>query len=120
MPESYFGFADGILAGPLMSIGKNRHMVFDWIKAAKIIKEQKPRVASAGLNGDWSHTGGDIYNDGKPVFDSYTYLQSIWAKPTLVLNDDEELECWLYTDEDEYGWDEKTKWPKEAIDILND
>ena len=28
-------------------------MVFDWNKAARIIKEQNPKIASAGLSGDW-------------------------------------------------------------------
>ena len=35
---------------------RNRHkelMVFDWNKAARLIKERKPFVASAGLRDDW-------------------------------------------------------------------
>ena len=33
------------------------HMVFDWVKAAKLIKERKPTLAQAGLQGDWEWTG---------------------------------------------------------------
>ena len=40
-------------------------MVFDWNKAAKIIKEQNAASASAGLCGDWAWTGGAIYEDGE-------------------------------------------------------
>lgn len=35
------------------------HMVFDWDKAARIIRERKPSTAAAGLSGDWEYTGGD-------------------------------------------------------------
>jgi hypothetical protein len=51
-------------------------MVFDWVKAAKLIKERKPIIASAGLCSDWEWTGGTIYENGKPVKkeDTYTYL----------------------------------------------
>ncbi len=41
------------------------HKVFDWKKAAEIIRDEKPNRASAGLAGDWEYTGGDIYRDGK-------------------------------------------------------
>lgn len=87
-------------------------MVFDWIKAAKLIKEHQPQVAEAGLDGDWDYTGGVIYN-GKPVTDSYTYLASTWCKPYLVM-DGEEYECWEFDSK----WSDSTKWPQEALDIL--
>ena len=60
--------------------------VFDWDKAAQLIKERKPEIAEAGLSGDWEYTGGEIYCDGKPVpqDDTYTYLSSIWATPCLI------------------------------------
>lgn len=51
-------------------IGRRSHgkriMTFDWIKAAKIIKETGATEASAGLRGDWGYTGGQIFVDGKP------------------------------------------------------
>ena len=39
-------------------------MVFDWDKAARLIAQRKPRIAMAGLRGDWEFTGGVIYEDG--------------------------------------------------------
>lgn len=94
--------------------------VFDWDKAARIIKEKKPEHAEAGLIEDWSSTGGMIYNNGKPVpeEDTYVYLASIWATPTLILNHwDEEIECWVYQSE-KPEWNERTYWPESALKIL--
>jgi len=90
--------------------------VFDWIKAAKIIKESGQTKASAGLSGDWEYTGGVIFEDGKPNFDEYTYLASTWATPELEIGDDL-IDCWIYQ-KDSPDWDSDTKWPKEALDIL--
>lgn len=90
-------------------------MVFDWDKAAKLIAERKPVVARAGLRGDWEYTGGEIYREGKPVMDDYTYLSSTWATPELDM-DGEIVDCYLM--EYEAEWDEKTKWPQSALDIL--
>ncbi len=56
-------------------------MVFDWDKAAKLIKERQPNSAEAGLSGDWGCTGGEIYRDGEPILNSYTFLASTWATP---------------------------------------
>ena len=39
----------------------NEEMVFDWNKAATLIKDRKPKNASAGLRGDWEYTGDTIY-----------------------------------------------------------
>ena len=63
--------------------------VFDWDKAAKIIKERRPKTASAGLSEDWEWTGGTIYENGKPVKNEYTYLASRWATPILILDGEE-------------------------------
>ena len=91
-------------------------MVFDWDKAARIIKERKPAVAEAGLWGDFEYTCGDIYEDGKPVKDSYTYLASTWAEPMLIV-DGEMIECWK-PQSTTPGWSERTKWPESALAIL--
>lgn len=95
----------------------SRHMVFDWDKAAKIISEEQPSIAYAGLRSDWEYTGGVIYQDNKPYFDGYTYLCSNWAMPELQLDDGEKIPCWKYQDESD-GWDSSTKWPKSALEIL--
>jgi hypothetical protein len=91
-------------------------MVFDWDKAARILSERMPNVATAGIADDFEWTGGVIWNDGKPFMCSYTYLASTLAKPLLVIGD-EEIECWRYKD-DVPDWSAETKWPKSAIDIV--
>ena len=93
-------------------------MVFDWDKAAKIIRERKPKYAGAGLQNDWEYTGGTIYEDGKIVTDSYTFLASTWAVPELDL-DGEIVECYIMGHE-AHGWDSDTKWPKSARKILEE
>lgn len=92
-------------------------MVFDWDKAARLIKERGAREASAGLRDDWEWTGGTIYADGKPDTDSYTYLASTWAVPELDI-DGEVLDCYVMKDE-RPDFDSDTKWPKSALDILS-
>lgn len=90
--------------------------VFDWDKAAKIIKEEQPKLVYAGLAEDWEWTGGLIYKNGKPVKNEYTYLASRWATPVLIL-DGEEIEC--YQPDGYHGWDADTKWPESALKILD-
>lgn len=97
---------------------KNKFKYFDWNKAAEIIKERlktSPNlVAEAGLQGDWNYTGGVIFEDGKPTNDSYTYLCSNWAIPTLEI-DGEDMDC--YTTEDD-KYDSDSKWDDESLAIL--
>jgi len=92
--------------------------VFDWHKAARLICEHKPDVASAGLAGDWEYTGGTIYRDGEPLTEdkSYVYLASLWATPELDMDGDVQ-ECWVYQ-KSSPGWNEKTFWPESALAIL--
>lgn len=97
-------------------------MVFDWDKAAELIRERKPRWAEAGLKGDFENTGGLIYDEGHPVTDDYTYLASTWATPILQLGhyDEDEVEnipCYKMQHEVP-AWNSGTKWPQSAIDIL--
>ena len=97
----------------------NRHnekKVFDWNKAAKLIKENYlDEVVLAGLSGDMEYTSGIIFEDGHPVYDYYTYLSSTWATPVLAVRD-KEIPC--YVMEHETEWDDSTKWPQSALDIL--
>lgn len=100
---------------------RNRHreaMVFDWDKAARLIKEHKAKNASAGLSGDWEYTGGEIYGDYKPIYNSYTYLASTWATPELEI-DGETFDCYKMQSETP-NWDSGTKWPQSALDILGE
>jgi hypothetical protein len=94
-------------------------MVFDWIKAATIIKKRKPKNASAGLSGDWEWTGGEIFKNGKPVpqEDTDTFLSSTWATPELEI-DGEIIECYKMQNEVP-DWDSGTYWPEKALKILN-
>lgn len=96
----------------------NELMVFDWDKAAKLIKESGCENAEAGLSGDWGCTGGSIFKDGKPDLEDYTYLASTWAIPELMFNDKQTVDCWKYQSEVP-EWDSGTKWPESALAILN-
>lgn len=91
-------------------------MVFDWNKAARIIKERNPKLAEAGLRDDWEWTGGTIYKDGKPIKDDYTFLASTWAVPELKV-DGEIIECYKMKSEVP-KWGSDTKWPMSSIAIL--
>ena len=97
----------------------NRHkelMVFDWDKAARLIKDRNPKEASASLADDWEYTGGTIYEDGKTVKE-YTHLASTWATPKIDIDGDIS-DCFKMQSEVP-DWDASTKWPESALDILN-
>jgi len=95
----------------------DRSRVFDWDRAAQLIKERNPECVSAGLGGDWERTGGDIYKDGKTIEkeNTYTYLASTWAAPEIEI-DGEIMDCGAW--EDETLWNAKTYWPESALKIL--
>ncbi len=108
---------DSITAFALGQASKNKPvMVFDWIKAAQIIKDEQPDVVEAGLIGDWEWTGGVIYANGEIVEDSYTYLASRWAIPTILLDGISYRDCFRM--QADTNWDSKTKWPEEAKVVL--
>jgi hypothetical protein len=91
-------------------------MVFDWSRAAELIKERNPTLVSAWLDGDFEWTECDIYADGKPVLDGYTYLASMWAPPTINVDG---MRSYCYKLQSEApDWDAHTRWPKEALQIL--
>lgn len=97
----------------------NRHreqMVFDWDKAAEIIRNTGATYAAAGLSGDWEYTGDTIYKDGKPIKKCDTFLASTWATPELLVNG-EYIDCYRMKSETP-GWDSDTKWPASALAIL--
>ena len=91
-------------------------MVFDWNKAAELIRDRKPEIAMAGLQSDWEWTGGTIYENGLPVTDSYTYLSSTWAVPELMLDWDI-VPCYKMQSEVP-DWGSDTKWPQSALNIV--
>lgn len=93
-------------------------MVFDWDKAAELIRERGVSCASAGLESDWEWTGGGIWRDGAPVpqEDTYTYLASTWATPELDL-DGEVVSCYRMASEVP-DWGSGTYWPASARAIV--
>lgn len=96
----------------------HKMMVFDWDKAAEIIKNNPKVCWRAALRNDEFWTGDTIYEDGKPNLDAHTYLASIWAVP-YIFNDEENICCYKYSDEVP-DWNSDTIWPKSALEILND
>lgn len=96
----------------------NELMVFDWIKAAEIIKERKPQEAIAGLSSDMEWTSGEIWANGAPVprDETYVFLASTWATPVIMI-DYEEIDCYKMQSETP-GWDSDTYWPQEALAVL--
>ena len=116
---SGYSFMDGFTIGPSLVAAARAAgrpgKVFDWDKAAQIIKDRKPDYAEAGLLTDWPSTAGSIWIDGKPDFDGYTFLGSAWATPALRIGD-EDIECWV--EEPHAEWDSETKWPASALAIV--
>lgn len=96
----------------------NESRIFDWERAARLIRKHKPRIALAGLDEDWSYTSGTIWEDGNPIRDNYCYLKSVCATPVLYL-DAERIPCWRMASQAP-EWDECTLWPDSALNILKD
>jgi hypothetical protein len=107
--------------------------VFDWIKAAKLIKEYHIQNASVGFD----HSGGKtftILKNGKPVKNNGDDMIPLFdeANPVLINDDRREImNCFVVihdgdnnnsTDINSFKSDKKMillKWPKEALDIIN-
>lgn len=127
MKQSNLTFGEGFLGIQAREAAAKGaiHKAFDWDKAAEIIKNKfklyPDLLAEAGLQGDWDYTSGTIFENGKPDLDSYTYLSSNWAIPTLILSWDdeeqEEIDCWSETNE---RFNADSKWDQISLDILND
>ena len=114
MPE-YLNFADPVIfQRPDAPDGVK---VFDWHQAVDLIKEHNIQNAEAGLVEDWGYTSGVILRDGEPETETYCYLLSRWATPTLLdLDTLSEYPCFMYKDQAEpLGWDEATIWPESAL-----
>jgi hypothetical protein len=126
MKESNLTFSEGFMGMNAKIAGRQGRpqRAFDWDKASSIIKEKFKEhptlVAEAGLEGDWNFTGGVIFEKGKPTNDSYTYLSSNWATPTLILTDEngleEEIECFANEADTRFG--ANTKWDETSLEIL--
>jgi hypothetical protein len=92
-------------------------MVFDWIKAAKLIVENRNCIIKAGLAGDWDYTGGIIWENGEPA-SNYVYLASTWATPEIEIAGYRQ-DCFIYqTESPNAEWDAHTYYPIEARRII--
>lgn len=94
-------------------------MVFDWNKAAFLMRKEMAKDANAGLRDDWEWTGGQILCDGQPLprEETYTYLASTWATPQLQIGE-MIFDCFILQ-KDSPGWTADTYWPESAFNILN-
>lgn len=112
---------DTLTALAIGSVNRDKKlMVFDWEKAARLIKERKARHASAGLSGDWDCTGRTIFRDWKPMEkdDTNASLASTWATPEIDI-EGETIDCYRFASETP-GWDGDTYWPLSALAILDE
>jgi len=70
----------------------------DWKRAAEIAKQNPDALIVAGLREDWEYTHGGIFNAGTYGCDWMLQSYSTWATPVIVINGEEEIEC--YTEEE--------------------
>jgi hypothetical protein len=111
---------------------KNKSLkAFDWIRAAKIIKENNLQNASIGL-GILLEDTIPILQDGKPIKTIDTMFLSNDSNPVLINNDSGEImNCFFIINEQDLKsnylhtprWTETTKlseWPKPALDIIKE
>ena len=125
MKKSNFTFEEGFDSSRVdkARLNGDKIMVFDWDKASEIIKkhykDHKDLLVEAGLQTDWEYTGGVIFKSGEAITDSYTYLASLWATPTMILSwggkYQKEIEC--YTQK-ESRFDSGSTWDNESLAIL--
>ncbi len=107
--------------------------VFDWIKAAKLIKEYNIQNASVGFDLSVERTF-TILKNGKPVKNNGDDMMPLFdgANPVLIDNDRREtMNCFVVIHENDkinpinihpFESDKKMislKWPMEALDIIN-
>ena len=109
---------------------KNKSLkVFDWIKAAKIIKENNIQNASIGLSITMEDTISILQN-GKPIKTTGVMFSSSDSNPILINNDSGEMmDCFFNINERYLKYNnletprstEETmllEWPKVALDII--
>lgn len=94
--------------------------VFDWNKAAQIIRDRKLFTVCAGLIEDWEYTGDYILVNGVIPKESEcrAFLSSTWATPALMLEDEMFVDCFIMASQSP-KWDSGTFWPESARRILD-
>ena len=105
--------------------------IFDWLKAAKIIKENNIQNASIGL-GVTLDDAILILQNGKPIKITCGIFLYSYYSPVLINNDNGEImNCFFSINDQDLGYNtiyssssiEVTKesgWPKVAIDIIKE
>ena len=105
--------------------------IFDWIKAAKIIKENNIQNASIGL-GVTIDDAILILQNGKPIKITGNMFLSSDSNPVLINNDSGEMmDCFLSIHEQDVEYNtiysyssteepELSGWPKTALDIIKE
>ncbi len=105
--------------------------VFDWIKAAKIIKENNIQNASIGLTNTVDDTIS-IFQNGKPLKITGNMFLSSESNPVLINNDSGEIiNCFFSINEQDMGYNhlytpsstevpKVSGWPKVALDIIKE
>jgi hypothetical protein len=93
----------------------NELMIFDWAKAAHLIKENPNTEICAGLQGDWGYPRNIIWTEGH-IVRRYVYLASTWATPEIEICGVRQ-DCYVM-EHDRPDWDAHTFYPSEALEIL--
>lgn len=91
--------------------------VFDWDKAATIIRDQKLHTVYAGLKEDWDLTSGPILINGS-IPEAYTFLASTWATPAFSVDNEIFVTCYKMQSEVP-NWNASTFWPESARRIID-
>lgn len=123
MKLTSLGFAEGMLLRAMGAIAPSGRKVFDWHKAAELIRANGLLNVEAGLAEDWGYTSGYILSEGErvPKEKTYVFLASDWATPVLHdVDTDIVYECYIHdTDEENpQGWNADTYWPESAVALM--
>lgn len=110
-PEKFLKFSEKARASKTIN-------AFDFTKAISIIKENKIRNASFGLDGDWRETSDKCLRDGKAVTGHSAYLNGCICIPTLR-DDDKGIDYPCYTVEDKDSYVTRLEWTDEEIEEIN-
>jgi hypothetical protein len=113
MSTSY-GYAGVSLDEPKQ---RGRRKTFDWVYAARLIRESGCSTAMAGLDGDWAATADVIYSQGAPLENALTYLSSDWATLTILIAG-KRSPCWKWEEDNPTFLEATAVWPKEAKAVL--
>lgn len=94
----------------------NELRVFDWEKAAMLIKKHNAKDVDAGLEEDWFWTAAPILENGEMLEDCGAYLASTWATPVIKI-DGEKISCYKMKSKTP-NWDADTRYPDVFKKIL--